>query len=240
MIPFHMLNKSHRIPKPFAAFWAYINCQFPDTSSVITFSMDFLNMLNKHCNGWKPCITLRAHFSSTDPTALPHLKSLVEFSTQLCHACCGCINKSGPCRGWLSRSPIGSRVFVPSSHHKVWELKPSVRFPGPRAFVIGPKPVFQTMVDVTIPTFDCVGEHKDLSATSNWAFSLLCSFLVVWWITYCVNMFLPGDVRVFLGNQANTFSAKWANDHGDTLIVAVWTSVLSIASMLKAEYLLKQ
>ena len=50
-------------------------------------------------------------------------------------------------------------------------------------------------------------------------------------------MRLPRDIWVFIGNQANSFSTKWANEDSDTLVVSMRTLVLLIASMLKAEYL---
>lgn len=98
MVPLHMFNKGHWITKSSTTFWAYINCRLPYSSSVGTFFMDLLHMLNQRCNWGKLCMTLGAllHLPDSAPTAaaaaLSHsipcrLPCLAEFASQLCHSC---------------------------------------------------------------------------------------------------------------------------------------------------------
>lgn len=103
--------------------------------------------------------------------------------------------------------------------------------------MIRSKSMFQTVIRATILAFYCIGEHKDFLAPNHRAFPLLSYFLIILWVTYGVDMRFPSDIRVFIGNQANPFGTKWANDDSDTLVVTMWTLVLPVASMFKAIYL---
>lgn len=96
MVPLHMLNKGNWITKSSTAFWAYINCHLPYSSSVGTLFVDFLHMLNQRCNRGKLCMTLGTllHLLHSAPAAaaalpysIPCLPCLAEFTSQLCHSC---------------------------------------------------------------------------------------------------------------------------------------------------------
>jgi hypothetical protein len=64
--------------------------------------------------------------------------------------------------------------------------------------VIWSKSVFQAMVQCAIPALDCVWECKDLPATPDRAFSLLCNFIIIWRVTFSINMHFPRNVWVFV------------------------------------------
>uniref|UniRef100_A0A7C8YR83 Uncharacterized protein n=1 Tax=Opuntia streptacantha TaxID=393608 RepID=A0A7C8YR83_OPUST len=51
-------------------------------------------------------------------------------------------------------------------------------------------------------------------------------------------MGFPSDVRVFIRNQAYSFSTYRANDNTGILVISIRAFVLSITSMLKTEHLL--
>ena len=119
----------------------------------------------------------------------------------------------------------------------VHELEPAVGFSGSRTFVIGSKPVGQAIVFSTILTLDGVGERKNLSASNNWTFPLVGYSLIVCGIAYSINMGFPSDVRVFIRNQAYSFSTYRANDNTGTLVISIRAFVLSITSMLKTKHL---